>query len=889
MGAPGLLSVADKNAPVFSLDSDVAKSLDIAYDIQGLLHRGKSKCDVEQIATLQQAGEQVPMYLWSPLFDYVLKNASHIASCVRSATFVIDGAPLPSKKDEIVLRKQTKAKLFADAIKLEETDSAGARKKFAASIEVSIDPVRNAIIEQLSSANLTIIQSPNEGDAQLAWLMKSNCIDVVFCNDSDLLLYGCERVVVVKSKNDPYTGSEYRINNVFNEADHLLHDFTPDKLIALALVCGCDFSDGITCIGWTKGASLIRDHWNENTPLDLDVLMNAAKAIGSNVVVPSNFIEQFTRGFITFKHQRVFNSSTNTIQYLSPPTDGNNPSLLTETLGSPIIDTTISQGIASGVLHPLELKPYDEVLPVEEVEVVESSESRARIIHKEMKEFEQKFNALSDDERKVFSDEYNQKLLLKEQEMQQKDPSDPEAILWKEREATFNKYKQEYQQNIKQHGTGNVDEERVIQWTMFVIKKVKAEHGEGVSGYGLKAMSGKDGTPLRNEEMMYIVDNGRNPTACKITHIVQVDDSSVAIGRHYKRSECRRYDDNDPIEDESDSNQPIHRYIQFPESIRGDCGGYYGELALTKVLFVVMGNVLNRTYFGRAIDPFGLKDHCFGLSFIVNFSELLDNNAMGICTAQASDVIRHFRQNITTSFMSVKVAGRARTMTQQEKQDAFTVKRKFAARQRNGEVLDINNEEIRKASKELGIPPLHLINNIGSFVNGNKKANKANRDKQQLDLLQAGSDGKDTVFKTTCNRCIKAGATAFVKFVNNSKPHVRCKFCKEANRAKFQHWDWTVDEPLSQEQCKRELAANYQSSTTQVVSSSVESSSSDDDRAPKRQKVTINDGNIFLSSQDGDGWVCDYWRCGTCCYKNDMTTVLCLFCTEDDETESFDV
>ena len=523
--------------------------LNIGYDIQVLLHRAKSKCDVEQIATLQQAGEQVPTYLWSPLFDYVSSTASHIATRAHTASFVIDGGPLPSKTDEVVHRKQTKAKLFADAIKLKETDSTAARKKFAASIEVSIDQVKNGAIERLRDAGLNIIQAPNEGDAQLAWLMKSKCIDVVFCNDSDLLVYNCERVVVIKSTNDPYSGSEYRISDAFNEADHLLYDYTPDELIALSLVCGCDFSNGITGIGWTKGVNLIRDHWNEDTPLDLDALIKAAKAMGK--VVPSNFIEQFTRGFLTFKHQRVFNSSTNTIQYLSPPTDDISPSFLVETLGEPIADTSISQAVGSGFFHPLKLKPYAEVLPDEEDDeeeaspkaVVESSESRARIIHKEMKEFEQEFNALSDEERKALLDEYNQKLLLKEQEIQRKkaiDPLDRDVRLWEERKALFEKYEQEYLDKIAQHGTDNVNKERVIQWTMLVIKKMVAEHGEGVSGYGLKAMPGNDGTPLRHEDVMYIIDKRRTPTACKIAHIDQAEDSTVAIGRHYKRSECRR-------------------------------------------------------------------------------------------------------------------------------------------------------------------------------------------------------------------------------------------------------------------------------------------------------------------------------------------------------------
>ena len=896
MGVAGLLKVVNANAPVVSLNSNEFINSNIGYDIQGLLHRAKFKCDVEQIATLQQAGEQVPMSLWSPLFDYVLANATHVATRAHSTIFVIDGAPLPSKKDEIIQRKQSKAKSFADALKLKETDMAGARKKFAASIEVSIDPVRNAIIERLSSVNLTIIQSPNEGDAQLAWLMKSNCIDVVFCNDSDLLVYNCERVVVIKSTNDPCTGSEYRINDVFNEADHLLSEYTADKLTALALVCGCDFSDGITGIGWTKGVSLIRNHWNEDTPLDLDVLINAAKAIGSNVVVPSNFIEQFRLGFITFKHQRVFNSSTNTIQYLSSPRDDIIPSFLVETLGEPITDTSISQAVGSGFFHPLELKPYDEVLPVEkdneEVSegAVESKEYRARIIRNEMDTIEQEFNDLGDDEREALSNEYNEKLLLLEQEMKRKkaiDPLDRDVLLWEEREVRFEKYEQQYQSNIAQHGTGNVNKKRVIQWTMFVIEKMVAEHGVGVSGYGLKARIGRDGTPLRNEDMMYIVDNSRNPTVSKITSIDQAEDStSTAHGRHYKRSECRRYD-NDFMEDESDSNQQlIHRFIQYPEPIRGDDGAYYGELSLTKVLFVVLGNVLNRTYIGRPIDPFGLKEHCFGLSIITNFSELLDNNAMGICIAQTPDIMHHFQQNFTTSFMTVKVADRARVTvdprvtfttlatlaearrrgksvdyeteakaldmpkemleervkkqqvnqtvpqlaaiinrggeddidlvakaedlgvtvedlkqrvnTNQNIQDLFTATNKLKNRQLQGEKFDATNEEIIATAATYNIKVKKLLDDINAYVNGCLKAGNKSRYKQQLDLLEAGGEGEKTVHRASCNKCTNIGGNT-TKFVNGTKPNVQCHGVCPSNC----HRDWTVEEPLSPEECKR--------------------------------------------------------------------------------------
>jgi len=141
-----------------------------------------------------------------------------------------------------------------------------------------------------------------------------------------------------------------------------------------------------------------------------------------------------------------------------------------------------------------------------------------------------------------------------------------------------------------------------------------------------------------------------------------------------------------------------------------------------------------------------------------------------------------------------------RVNTQQGTHDLFTVARKFAARQQKGnEMFDVNNEEIQKASKELGIPPSNLINNIESFVKGRAVSSKARRNKDQLDLLEAGGKGKKTVHRASCNKCTNIGEET-IKFVSSTKPNVRCHGDCPSNC----HRDFSVDEePLSPEECRR--------------------------------------------------------------------------------------
>ena len=51
------------------------------------------------------------------------------------------------------------------------------------------------LIKRLLSRNIRYIVAPYEADAELAYLSRNHLIDFVITEDSDLLPFGCERVV----------------------------------------------------------------------------------------------------------------------------------------------------------------------------------------------------------------------------------------------------------------------------------------------------------------------------------------------------------------------------------------------------------------------------------------------------------------------------------------------------------------------------------------------------------------------------------------------------------------------------------------------------------------------------------------------------------------------
>lgn len=70
------------------------------------------------------------------------------------------------------------------------------------------------LIRACRSRNVDCIVAPYEADAQLAFLNMQNLADVIVTEDSDLLLFGAKRVLILFSVCSQYKISKFNVNFV---------------------------------------------------------------------------------------------------------------------------------------------------------------------------------------------------------------------------------------------------------------------------------------------------------------------------------------------------------------------------------------------------------------------------------------------------------------------------------------------------------------------------------------------------------------------------------------------------------------------------------------------------------------------------------------------------
>ena len=76
---------------------------------------------------------------------------------------------------------------------LERGNHLGARQAFSRAVEVTPEMAQK-LIKILKKRGIRFVVAPYEADAQLAYLAKCGTVDFVISEDSDCLVYGCEKV-----------------------------------------------------------------------------------------------------------------------------------------------------------------------------------------------------------------------------------------------------------------------------------------------------------------------------------------------------------------------------------------------------------------------------------------------------------------------------------------------------------------------------------------------------------------------------------------------------------------------------------------------------------------------------------------------------------------------
>ncbi|RUS29506.1 PIN domain-like protein, partial [Jimgerdemannia flammicorona] len=201
-------------------------------------------------------------------------------------------------------------------------------------------------IKALRSESVQYVVAPYEADAQLAYLSRTGKVDAVITEDSDLIVFGCERIIY---KLDQYGACvEIRRDRFAAVTEVNFVGWTDELLRQMCILSGCDYLPSIPGMGLKTAHRMLRQ------------LRTAEKVIRSvrmdgQLRVPPDYEKAFRRAELTFWYQRVYDLDARALTTVNPVPQGLDISEM-DFLG-PLLEPEVARGIATGDLNPITKEP----------------------------------------------------------------------------------------------------------------------------------------------------------------------------------------------------------------------------------------------------------------------------------------------------------------------------------------------------------------------------------------------------------------------------------------------------------------------------------------------------------------------------------------------------
>lgn len=332
----------------------------IGVDMSCWLHKAAFSCALELAL-----GEPTRRYV-----DYCLLRVKMLLHAGAVPILVFDGAPLPMKARTNASRRETRDQALARGhAALARGDRAAAFDHFSKGCKVTHEMSR-AVIKEIRKLNVEYVVAPYEADAQLAFLSNAGDIDIIFTEDSDLVVYGGNKILFKMNKDGD--GDLFLAKNLMALDKPNMRNFTPSMLTTVCVLSGCDFlPEGVPGLGILKAHALVKRFRTNQR-----VVRNVTHE--KKYRVPADFTDNFYRSCLVFAHQTVYDKATGKNIHLKaldaaaragiPETIFRQSPELPEDLSfiGPCHDDLIATGIAGASIHPVTLEPYTDSLDVVE-------------------------------------------------------------------------------------------------------------------------------------------------------------------------------------------------------------------------------------------------------------------------------------------------------------------------------------------------------------------------------------------------------------------------------------------------------------------------------------------------------------------------------------------
>uniref|UniRef100_A0ACD5WJU7 Uncharacterized protein n=1 Tax=Avena sativa TaxID=4498 RepID=A0ACD5WJU7_AVESA len=333
MGIQGLLpQLKSIMAPIGVAD---LRGQTVAVDTYSWLHKGALSCG-------DRLCKGIPT---TRHIDYCMHRVNLLRHHGVKPILVFDGGFLPMKSEQEVKRARSRKENLERA---REHEAAGNSRAAYECYQKAVDitpKIASELIQVLKREKVDYIVAPYEADAQMTFLSVNKLVDAVITEDSDLIPFGCSRIIFKMDKFGQ--GVEFQITRLERNRELDLNGFTKQMLLEMCILSGCDYLPSLPGMGVKRAHALIQK------------LKSHEKVIKhlrySAVSVPPQYEENFKKAIWAFQFQRVYDPATEDIAHLSGiPHDLNEDDFL-----GPWLPQAVVKGIALGDIDPFTKEPFE--------------------------------------------------------------------------------------------------------------------------------------------------------------------------------------------------------------------------------------------------------------------------------------------------------------------------------------------------------------------------------------------------------------------------------------------------------------------------------------------------------------------------------------------------
>ncbi|EGX91803.1 exonuclease, putative [Cordyceps militaris CM01] len=333
MGVSGLLPLLKSIHKPTELKKCHGQTLGV--DAYGWLHRAAFSCAVE----LGQ-GKPTTRYVASAM--HRVRMLLHFGI---KPYMVFDGDYLPSKaatEDSRAKKREEKKKLANDLMKAGKPSQAA--QEFQKCVDITPE-MASTLIQELKKLDISYIVAPYEADSQLVYLERQGLIDGILSDDSDLLVFGAQRLL---TKLDQY-GNCIEINRRdFGACREIsLSGWSDTEFRRMAIMSGCDYLNGLPGVGLKTAYRMMRK--SKSPERVVRMLQFDGKRVSEN------YLTQFYQAELTFLHQWVFCPTQRGLVHLTE-LDGTRTAAEMPFIGA-FVEPAIARRVAAGDVNPITKEP----------------------------------------------------------------------------------------------------------------------------------------------------------------------------------------------------------------------------------------------------------------------------------------------------------------------------------------------------------------------------------------------------------------------------------------------------------------------------------------------------------------------------------------------------